>query len=190
LRIVIIGKGPGKENAPLKIDDGELWGLNDLIIIRRVDVTFEMHDLDVFNNPIYHNSDEWQTYISNILEYVKDYDIPIYTQRYYDWVPNCIPFPFDEMPVDLNYFTSTIAYMIALAITKKPDIIEIYGIPLVLREEYQDQRPCIEFWLGYAVAEGVEIIIHEPSVIMSDKTFKGLYGIEGTPLKDLYVINT
>ena len=91
-------------------------------------------------------------------------------------IPLRIPFPMDEMPV--KYFTSTIAYMVAYAVYKEATEIEMYGCPLLAKEEYNEQRPCIEFWIGYAMGKGIKVTVHKPTNILTAKPHMGLYGYE------------
>jgi hypothetical protein len=57
-----------------------------------------------------------------------------------------------------NYFTNSIAYMIAYAITfTQAKTINIYGIDMEVGSEYQFERPCITYWIGYARAKGINI---------------------------------
>lgn len=168
MKIIIIGKGPGWEFAPV---EGETWGVNDLVLRRPVKLAFEMHDIDSYLKlklPYVNKEKE--------IEEVNRLGIPIITQEKHKLLPTSIPFPIDEMP--FKYFTNSIAYMIAYAIYKKATEIELYGIALLFHEEYTRQRPCIEFWLGYARGKGIRVIVHGPTNIFSSEPYQGLYGYE------------
>lgn len=56
-----------------------------------------------------------------------------------------------------KYFTNSISYMIALAITKKPEKIRFAGVDMALYSEYAFERPSVSFWAGIAMANGIEI---------------------------------
>jgi hypothetical protein len=169
LKITLLGKAPGKEKIPKDVE--HLWGVNDLILelpklgLQPLTTTFEMHDLDKHRN---------LPFIVDELKAFKEAGIPVITKQHYDFVPNCVPFPFDEM--HCQYFTSSIAYMIAYAIYKGADEIDLYGIQMATRVEFTNQRPCCEYWLGYAEGKGIKIFINRPSQLIFSP--KGRYGVD------------
>jgi hypothetical protein len=66
------------------------------------------------------------------------------------------------------FFTSTIAYTIAYAILEKQrgntpvDRIRLYGFEMWSgsdANEYNFQRPCVDFWLAYAMGRGIKVEI-------------------------------
>lgn len=63
----------------------------------------------------------------------------------------------------IQYFTSSIAWVIGLAILEKVDTIGLWGVDLMLTKEYQRERPCIENLLGFAEGQGINIVIPENS---------------------------
>jgi hypothetical protein len=93
-----------------------------------------------------------------------------------------ISYPFDRVvPVVGEYFQSSIAYVLALAITemvafqKKPkSIVEVnyqqeialYGIDVSPDEEWAYQRACIEFLVGIAIGMGIKVTIPESSALL------------------------
>jgi len=56
-----------------------------------------------------------------------------------------------------EYFTSSVAYMIALAILRGATKIKTVGIDLDYGGEYESQKPCVLFWLGIALGRGIEV---------------------------------
>ena len=168
MKICIIGKGPGWEHAPM---ESETWGVNDLVLRRPVKLVFEMHDIDVF--------------LASKLRFIKmnakikeinRLGVPVITQKKHKLLPTAIPFPIDEMP--FKYFTNSIAYMVAYAIHKKATEIELFGVAMLYHEEYTKQVPCVEFWLGYAMAKGIKVTVHGPTNIFSTEPYRGLYGYD------------
>jgi len=82
-----------------------------------------------------------------------------------------------------TYFTSTIGYMIAYALDQntvmvknklgllvpkltEPLKLKLYGIDMITKLEYQQQKGGVEFWMGYAMALGCEHEISQGSTIM------------------------
>ncbi len=163
MKAIICGKGPGWEDAPM---EGETWGVNDLVLRRPVKLAFEMHDIDRRVEKKLYN-------IEQEIKEINKLGIPVITQKKHKLLPTAIPFPIDEMPS--RYFNNSIAYMIAYAIYKGAMEIEMYGVALIKDDEYSDQRPCIEFWIGYAMGKGIKVTVHEPTTIECFKSLE-LYG--------------
>lgn len=65
-----------------------------------------------------------------------------------------------------DYFTSSIAFMLALAIWEGFEVIDIYGVDLTVGEEYDYQKPCAEFWIGLAMGKGIEVGIPKGSALL------------------------
>jgi hypothetical protein len=55
-----------------------------------------------------------------------------------------------------RYFTTTVAYAIALAIYQGYERIELYGVELEVGTEYVYQRDSVGLWVGIALGQGVE----------------------------------
>ena len=64
-----------------------------------------------------------------------------------------------------HYFTSSIAWVIGLAIFEKVDTIGLFGVDLFLTKEYQRERPNIENIIGFAQGRGINIVIANTSPI-------------------------
>ena len=65
-----------------------------------------------------------------------------------------------------KYYTSTIAFMIALAIKAGYMEIHLYGVHMSASEEYGSQRQACEYWLGVAEGRGCKIFIPQESEIL------------------------
>jgi hypothetical protein len=101
----------------------------------------------------------------------RDRDFPIYMQEAFEDILNSVEYPIEEIFEDFSflineeqamYFTSTFPLAIALAIHEHKngqpvDEIGIYGIHMQSGTEYNFQKPCMEFWLGVALGEGIEL---------------------------------
>lgn len=86
-----------------------------------------------------------------------------------DDVPGCIRLPIDTMVRDYckdgkPYFTSTLAHMLVYAFYLEYDNITLYGFEMESGTEYEHQRACVEYWIGYGRALG--ITIETPSKII------------------------
>lgn len=169
MKVIIIGKSESWVEAP---KEGNTWGLNDLILSRPLALTFEMHNIDKILK---------SNFSDNVEKEIKEINrlgIPVITQKKHKLLPTAIPFPLDEMPV--KYFTSSISYMVAYAIYKQATDIDIYGVHCYAKSEYFYEKPCIEFWIGWAVGRDINVKIHGATNLLVPP-FTGLYGYDWTP---------
>ena len=173
MRVNIIGKGTGWWSAP---EEGEVWGLNDLCLKKEyMTLTFELHDVDKLLDTNRREMRFIRAFHMQV-KIINEKKIPVVLQKPHKAFPHGIVFPLDKMPY--RYFTNSVAYMIAYAIYKKATEIHIYGIPLYFEEEFTFERPCTEFWLGYAMAKGIKVEVHKPTYLLTAAPNFGLYAYD------------
>jgi len=68
-------------------------------------------------------------------------------------------YPLQDIVNSFNsvYFTNTISYMIAYALFKGVDILELYGIDMNGTREYISERGSVMYWIGRAESLGVQV---------------------------------
>jgi hypothetical protein len=96
-------------------------------------------------------------------------------------VPNAITFPKDELVAEFgkDFFTSSFAWMMALAMKQGATEIALFGIDMASRDEYILQRPGFFFFKHIAKTRGIKVWAPNESDIMQPP---GLYGYsEVTP---------
>lgn len=183
---------------PVNDPTWELWGMNQLYRhIPRADRWFDIHwnwDKEVVPGTDYRG-------------WLATCGIPIYMMQRVADLPTSVTYPLGRMmSMAGDYFTSTVAFMVALAIEQIdqhvmaqlitetfPDhvsalarqtalygqhTIGLFGIDLVVEEEYFHQKPCAEFWVGIAVGRGIEVFI-PPQSALCKQTYR--YGYEPEP---------
>jgi len=101
-------------------------------------------------------------------------------QKIYEEFPSSIRYPIEVIKGYRSYHTNSISYMLALAYhsfvtTGKPRHVALFGIVMSCKEEYGEQRPCCEYWLGLLEGAGVDIEVSPDSAILASP---GLYGYE------------
>lgn len=86
---------------------------------------------------------------------------PIYMQRHYPEYPDSVAYPREEIVKRFGrrYFTSAMAYLIALALFEGCEEIGLFGADMRGDEEYATQRPAVEYWLGRAEGMGVKVYV-------------------------------
>lgn len=182
--VIILGTAHTLHTTQFDLEDYDYWACQPVITHRanknspplvdghRIDALFEMH-----------NKEYWTTIIERLNNYVKkNPDVTIYMQEENDKIKNVKKYPLDEVqsfinhPRMRNYMTSTIAYMIALAIMKGYKTIELYGIHMSSEEEeYSLQRECVSTLLGFAWGKGIDFWLPDQSEVMKSNH---LYGYE------------
>ena len=189
--------------AEIPVDDGkwELWGLNQFYRhIARADRWFDIHA-------------NWREELvpgTDHEGWLSTCGMPVYMGEAQPSIPTSVTYPLKAVIAHfgVDYFTSSIAYMVALALYEievrvdrelaqaleggldprsilvvqrqlyESHTIGLFGIDLIVGEEYFYQKSCCEFWLGVASARG--ICIHLPNASALCKT-PYRYGYEREP---------
>ena len=171
-KISIIGTGPGWEKSPFN-SDWEIWTLAGLHDRCEPDRVYEIHSgkqiaLGWANDPLPQKM-AW-------LKRQKLYIHPTLKTTF----PDGIIFDYQKH-IDKfgNYFTSSIAWVLAEAIQEKPDEIGIFGVSMSSSGEYAHQKPGCTYLIGWAKALGIKVTIQEGSELLSSPY---IYGLEEPPV--------
>lgn len=179
-KIAIIGTAPtSRALAPYDDPSWDIWACspgNQGAVLPRVSVWFELHAIVDLVSP------ESRSWAAPYVEWLKHQSFPIYMQEKNDLVPQAVPFPMHEMveAFGRNWFTSSIAWMMALAIAQKPEHIGIFGVDMAAdQEHYSAQKSgCLRF-IEIAQERGIRVSIPRESCLGKSAP---LYGYsEATP---------
>ena len=164
--------------------NGEIWGLPwDEGRWPFFDRYFEIHPLDLLRKPEAQRRDGYE-------ERLKSLPI-LYMQEAYEDIPNAIRYPVEKVVDNLgfDYFNSSIAYLMGMALLEGAGKIGIWGVDMADLEpvpgdpsyisEFAYQRPNMEYLIGLARGRGVDVYIPERSPLAK---FHG----EGIPLGLMY----
>jgi hypothetical protein len=170
--VIVLGKAAGWEEAPFFYEDAKVqtWGLNTHILSRPLDICFEPHDVEWWMenwNQIRSWHKPERGYPKHI-EKVNEHAIPYLTLKHYDFIPTSEAYPVEEIcnHFGIDYFTGGIDYMVAYAIWKGVAKIDIYGVHTTKDDEYEYQKPSLEFWIGVAIGRGIKIKVHGPTTLL------------------------
>ena len=159
-QVAIVGLSPSThDDAPYTDPAWETWGLPwDNGRFPYFDRLFDIHPLECIKEAIP------SFYQPNYLDRLKNLDVPLYMQEAYDEIPNATEYPLDEVSSLIgDYYNSTIAYMLGLAIYEGYEKIALWGVDLIGQggwghaDEYMDERPNVEYLLGFARGKGIEV---------------------------------
>ena len=159
-----------RDLAPFNDPDYVIIALNQLYRhIPRADAWFEIHMN--WNEHVVEGTDH--------LGWLKSAPIPIYMTERVPGIPNAVRYPKELIEQTFQYkFTSSVAYMVALAILEGFKEIAIYGIDLVVGDEYFYQKSCVEFLIGYACAKDIIVRLPKQSALCKGSHW---YGYELEP---------
>jgi hypothetical protein len=126
----------------------------------------------------------------------EDLKFPVYMQQHYEDIPRSVEYPIREATEDVlfkkiqrgfywqrKYFTCSFAYMGLLAVWSRTprgqeffkhdgfERVEMYGVQLAQKIEYQMQKPSTEFWIGMMIASGMEVYLPENGYLLSGETY-------------------
>lgn len=170
-KLAIIGfAASSKDLAPYDDPSWEIVGLNQLYRhIPRADRWLEIH----------HNWHEHVVEGTDHHQWLAEAPIPIYMTERVPTIPNSVRYPIERvMEGNLDYFTSTVAFGIALAIQEGFQEIGLWGIDLIVGDEYFYQRACAEFWIGVAHGKGLKVTLPHTTALIKQSH---RYGYEQEP---------
>lgn len=171
-KLALLGTAESMAQAPWDDEEYEIWGVAQTTTypaFKRADLLFELHQESYWNDP-------------NIIPRLNRFAGPTYMMDHYDIVPRSVKFPKDLLITKYRrYHTTSITYMLAWAYhsfltVHKPAHVSLFGIHMSTREEYTEQRPCCEYWLGVMTGAGMSIDLSPGGAILASR---GLYGYEG-----------
>jgi hypothetical protein len=171
--LAIVGKAPASIlRTPFDDESYEIWSLSDNYRqLKRWDRWFEIHDVE-FHRQLH--PEHWEFLTTN-------HGKPLYLLEPHRDIPHALAFPkaaiFERFPQPEfhRYFTNSISWFIAMALVEGFEHIGLYGVDMAQHEEYAQQRPSCEYWIGVANGLGVTVEIPEESDLMKSSK---LYGYE------------
>ena len=175
LKVALIGTAPSSRMlAPFNDPTWQIWACSpgNMGQLPRVDAWFEIH-----GNMLW---PENKHYGEPYLNWLKQLAIPVYMQSK-QWIPNATPLPMRELVKEFGpyFFTSSFAWMMAMAMKAGAKEIALYGIDMASRDEYILQRPGAYHFFNEGKKRGIKMSAPYESDIMQPPA---LYGFsEVTP---------
>ncbi len=159
-KIAVLGSAVSSVRlAPFDDPTWEIWACSPANkSLPRCDVWFELHNPEV---KLREGLTEW-------MDWLKLQPI-VYMQQAYPGYLGARELPLQELIKRWGPFwwTSQLAYMLALAIEQKPAVIGIYGVDMAANSEYNQQRLACQYFIQYIVREtDIELVVPPESDIM------------------------
>ena len=172
--------------APFADPEWEIWGMNQLYRhIPRADRWFEIHE----------NWDEHVVEGTDHAKWLREAAIPVYMVKTHEAFPWSVRYPIEELNILYSdYWTSSIAFMMGLAIWELEKLpgppeskeIGLWGIDLIVEDEYFYQKACAEYFIGIACGKGFKVTIPTSSALCKAGY---RYGYEKEPFTGLITIS-
>ncbi len=142
---------------------------------KRRNAVLEMHP-DVLTGERWRKYPEAEQY----RKWLRETRIPIYMHQPLPEVPAAIRYPREEIEAQYGHhlwkgdkehtkmYGGTASYAVALAMLLGYERIELYGIELSSRPDYDDERDCFFFWIGKATTLGIDVVGQENTRLIRD----------------------
>jgi hypothetical protein len=167
LKIAILGGAPSSMwLAPYDDPSWDIWGAaHSTLSVPRITCRFELHSREIIG----------RAYDETDLEILKA--APVFMQEQSEDYPESIAYPLDRIVETWgrHWLTSTVAYMLALAIERQPTHIGIWGVDMDAAEEYIYQRSGCLYFIEKAQERGIDVFVPKESTLL---TASKLYGYE------------
>lgn len=179
-KIAIVGTAPDSvDQAPFFDKEWEIWSLGNnadkfpQLSGARFNRWFELHTFHVLQSA--NAIDERR------LQFFKGIGKSLVVGHQNSALPDAIVYPKDEIIsfIGRPYFTSSIAWMIAMAIYEGVAEIGLWGVNMIGDGEYSQQRACCEYLLGIATGKGIKVTICKHSPLLRAER---MYAFEHTGL--------
>lgn len=196
-KVAIIGFADSYAQAPFGDASVECWGINELHrYLPRWDRWFELHGRESFEIKGDRNQEAHVQWLRSQPPVGDPAHKPIFMRELFTDIPAGVVYPVQQMADRFftrfgqrPYFTSSIGYMLAMAIAEGRDgdfrpigdgadavgWIGLYGIDLASATEYSEQRPNTEYFIGLARGLGIQVEIAPGSALLRANH---LYGFE------------
>ena len=169
MKIAIVGLAPSTySEAPFHDSSWKIWTIGQKTASPRFDRWFEMHTMDIVKEISSHT-------FPNVIKFFQSMGDKLVVGHPHELCPAATIYPIEKLkPYFGTYFTSTIAYMIALAIHEGAEEIGLWGVDMLGDGEYSHQRPCCEHMLGIAKGKGIKLTIPDKSPVLRSERMYGL----------------
>lgn len=157
-KVAIVGGAPSRQYAPYDDPSWEIWGLGtDRHRLPRADRWFEMHSVPQLIR--YYDKIRGGKYAAHI-RFLRQLKCPVYMQQVHPAIPNSVVYPLDAVLKDCGRcFSSSVSYMLGLAIHERFDAIGMWGVNMTSKQEYTHQWAGVQYLLALARERGIHVYL-------------------------------
>lgn len=165
------------EQRPEVLQDAELWGINYMGAIKRLDRIIHIDPVHPYlGHPPVKDMCDWA---------LKD-GIPFYTSHRHPMYPNHVTYPFDKVcnTIGTHYLNGSVAYALALAIAEGYTDIGLFGADFSYPNAHVSEsgRANVEYLMGLGAGRGIRFIVAQSSTLMDAHCRQQPYGWFKNPL--------
>jgi len=177
-KIALIGSAPSSVAlAPYADNSWEIWGCSPGARphVKRADAWFELHR--------WNRSDPW--FSPEYVQFMAEMAKPVYMITPVPDIPGSVAYPAKDMVDEFGpfFFTSSLAWMFALAIKAGADEIGLWGVDMSAQEEWQWQRQGCQFFIWLAKKMGITVTIPPESDLMRPPPLYGFCEVDPMHVK-------
>jgi len=157
-KVAIVGGAPSRRLAPVGDRSWQIWGLGtERFKLPRADRWFEMHSEQQL---IYYYDKIRGKKFDAHMRFLASLKCPVYMQKRHPRIPNSVAYPLDAVLKDCGRcFTSSVSYILGLAIHEKFQGIGMWGVDMTSKEEYRYQWAAVRYLLALARARGIYVYL-------------------------------
>jgi len=161
--LAILGTAPTMGASPWDDAKYEIWAVAQCTtypMFKRADLLFELHTKGYWGD-------------GAVTKRLNNWGGRLVMHDHHNEIPNSEKFPIETITQYRPYHRTSITYMLALAYhsfktTGKPVHVGMFGIHMEdVQEEYAEQRPCCEYWLGRMEDAGMDVFIAGGAILSS-----------------------
>lgn len=170
-KVALVGGAPSRKYAPIADKTWQIWGLGPKHLrLPRVDRWFEMHSKEQL---IQYYDVVRGGYFGKHWRFLRNLGCPVYTQEKYPDLPNSVKYPLEAVTREVGRcFTSSVSYMLGLAIYEGFEGIGMWGINMASKKEYKHQWPAVQYLLALARERGIYVYLPKDCPITIPKKAK------------------
>lgn len=178
-KIALIGSAPSSVHlAPYKDMSWAVWAVSPACypVVPRSEVWFETHRFAPAPPGPDRNAPGTKPWFSpEFTAFLAAHPL-VFMNEKHPSIPNSERLIFEELVAKYGpyHFTSTVAWMLAMAIELKPKTIGLWGIDMSAHEEHAYQRPGCQHFLGLAMQLGINVVLPPESDLMQPGPSYGL----------------
>ena len=144
----------------------ETWTINAMGGVIHHDRAFAMDDLGELRR----DARKGKKVAKGMLDWMPNHPGPLYVIRPYDFIPNAVQYPVEDVLNDVGfpYFNNTVAYAVGYAIYIGVDMLKLYGCDFTYANHHvgESGRGNVEWLLGMAGERGMKIEVSQSTTLL------------------------
>lgn len=178
LCIALVGSAPSSVRlAPYNSPDWKIWGCSPGVygVAPRIDCWFELHR--------YEPGQPW--FSPEYCQWMARGPFPVIMAEKRPEIPSSVELPVDELVAKYGpyFFTSSLAWMFAMAIEAGAEKIGLWGVDMAATDEYGYQRAGCQFFAMLARARGIEVGVPPESCLLRPPPLYGVSELDHDRIK-------